>query len=129
MLKIVTDGIDRDDLSLVLDELVTEGARRMLLAGLEAEVADYVERHAGELDAAGRRLVVRNGRAEERTLVTGAGGLKLRAPRVHDRPRGATTRPSHRQPTVRPRPGSAPCTPARTVDESGSRKTKLSSSA
>jgi hypothetical protein len=26
------------------DELVTEGARRMLIAGLEVEVADYIER-------------------------------------------------------------------------------------
>jgi len=85
MLKIVTDGIDRDDLGLVLDELVAEGARRMLAAALEAEVAEYVERHTGELDEAGRRMVVRNGRAAERTLVTGAGGLRVRAPRIHDR--------------------------------------------
>ncbi len=88
MLKIVTDGIEGDDLGLVLDELVAEGARRMLVAALEAEVADYVERNQGELDDEGRRLVVRNGRAAERTLVTGAGGLSIRAPRVHDRREG-----------------------------------------
>jgi transposase-like protein len=88
MLKIVTDGIDRDDLAGGLDELVAEGARRMLVAALEAEVADYVERHVGEVDDEGRRLVVRNGRAAERTLVTAAGGLQLRAPRVHDRRQG-----------------------------------------
>jgi len=41
MLKIVPDDADRDDLSATLDELVAEGARRMLIAGLEAEVADY----------------------------------------------------------------------------------------
>jgi len=60
----------------------------MLVAALEAEVADYVERHTGELDDQGRRLVVRNGKARERTLVTGAGGLVVRAPRVHDRREG-----------------------------------------
>lgn len=90
MLKIVTDDVDRDDLtSSVLDELVTEGARRMLVTALEAEVADYIERHQQLVDAeSGHRLVVRNGRAEERTLVTGAGGLKIRAPRVHDKREG-----------------------------------------
>ena len=35
----------------------------MLVAALEAEVADYVERHIGELDDRGRRLVVCNGKA------------------------------------------------------------------
>ena len=89
MLKIVTDDVDRVDLSLLLDELVTEGARRMLLAALEAEVAEYVDRHQEMVDTeSGHRLVVRNGRAGERTLVTAAGGLKVRAPRVHDRREG-----------------------------------------
>lgn len=72
----------------MLDELVTEGARRMLVTALEAEVADYVARHVDEVDEKGRRLVVRNGKAGERTLVTGAGALKVRAPRVHDRREG-----------------------------------------
>lgn len=85
MLKIVADGVERDDLMSPLDELVAEGARRMLMAGLEAEVADYIERHQGLVDEVGHRLVVRNGRAVERSLVTGAGALKVEAPRVHDR--------------------------------------------
>jgi transposase-like protein len=88
MLKIVTDDTDRDDLAGVLDELVTEGARRMLVAALETEVADYVDRHHQVVDEAGRRLVVRNGKAKERTLVTGAGALQVRAPRVHDKREG-----------------------------------------
>ena len=88
MLKIVTDDTDRDDLAVTLDELVAEGTRRMLMAGLEAEVADYIERHQQLVDEAGLRLVVRNGKAAERTLVTGAGALKVRAPRVHDRREG-----------------------------------------
>ena len=88
MLKIVRDNADRDDLAATLDELVTEGARRMLMAGLEAEVADYIERHQLLVDAAGHRLVVRNGKAAERSLVTGAGALPVRAPRVNDRREG-----------------------------------------
>jgi transposase-like protein len=85
MLKIVHDDADRDDLAATLDELVAEGARRMLTAGLEAEVSDYIARHQGLVDEAGHRLVVRNGKAEERSLVTGAGALRIQAPRVNDR--------------------------------------------
>ncbi|MEA3502347.1 MAG: IS256 family transposase [Actinomycetota bacterium] len=88
MLKIVPDDAERGDLSATLDELVAEGARRMLMAGLEAEVADYIERHQGLVDEAGHRLVVRNGKAAERSLVTGAGALKVQAPRVDDRREG-----------------------------------------
>jgi hypothetical protein len=36
------------------DELVSEGALRMLMAGLETEVADYVEHHLGSVDEACR---------------------------------------------------------------------------
>jgi len=58
------------------------------MAGLETEVADYIERHLQLMDEAGHRLVVRNGRAAERNLVTGAGALAIRAPRVNDRREG-----------------------------------------
>ena len=88
MLKIVADDVDRDDLAVTLDELVAEGARRMLQAGLEAEVADYIERHTALVDEAGHRLVVRNGRAAQRSLMTGAGSLPVQAPRVNDRRHG-----------------------------------------
>jgi putative transposase len=70
-----------------LDAAVRDGAQRMLLAAVEAEVEEYVSRHARCVDEAGRRLVVRNGRARERTVVTGAGALRVRAPRVEDRRR------------------------------------------
>jgi hypothetical protein len=48
----------------LIDEIVRDGARRMLAAALEAEVAAYIAAHADQLDEHGRRLVVRNGRAE-----------------------------------------------------------------
>lgn len=68
-----------------LDEVLREGARRMLLSAIEAEAAAYVDSHRNEVDEQGRRLVVRNGNANERTVVSGAGTLKVRAPRVNDR--------------------------------------------
>jgi hypothetical protein len=40
---------------------------------------------AAETDAAGRRLVVRNGHHRPRTVVTAAGPVEVTAPRVNDR--------------------------------------------
>ena len=57
----------------LLDEVLHRGAHRMLLTVIEAEVADYIKAHRDELDEDGRRLVVRNGRARERTIVTPVG--------------------------------------------------------
>src|SRR5688572_29263012 len=69
----------------LIDEIVREGARRMLAAALEAEVAAYIAAHGGELDERGRRLVVRNGRAEPRQVLTAAGAVEVVAPRVNDK--------------------------------------------
>jgi putative transposase len=73
------------ELVVDLDELVREGARRMLAVALEEEVAAYVAAHAGELDEHGHRLVRRNGHARKRVLITGAGQVPVTAPRVDDR--------------------------------------------
>jgi transposase-like protein len=69
----------------VLDEIVRDGARRMLAAALESEVDTYVAAATGERDERGHALVGRNGKARARTVVTGAGALEVRAPRVNDR--------------------------------------------
>jgi putative transposase len=69
----------------LLDELVRDGARQMLAAALQAEVAAYIEGFADIRDDAGHRLVVRNGYHEERDVVTGAGAVTVTAPRVNDR--------------------------------------------
>ena len=69
----------------LLDEIVRDGARRMLAAALEAEVAAYIDAHVGEVDENGRRLVVRNGHHPERRISTAAGAVAVRQPRVNDR--------------------------------------------
>ena len=69
----------------LLDELVLDGARRMLAAALEAEVAAYIERHCREVDENGHRLVVRNGYRCVREVLTGAGAVAVTAPRVNDK--------------------------------------------
>ena len=71
-----------------LDELVREGARRMLLVALDVEVAVYLERYRGVRDERGHALVVRNGRARPRKVTVGAGTLEVAAPRVDDRREG-----------------------------------------
>jgi putative transposase len=71
-------------LATTLDELAQEGARRMILAALEAEVEEYRQRHRDARDARGHALVVRNGAARPRRLTVGAGTVTIQAPRVHD---------------------------------------------
>ena len=73
---------------LRLDEIVRAGAKKMLASALEAEVEDYIARHAWLRDADGRRLVVRNGVKTEREVLTGAGALRIRQPRIHDKRSG-----------------------------------------
>jgi len=75
----------------LLDELVRDGARAMLAAALQAEVAAYVDAHAGQVDEAGHRLVVRNGHHAEREVTTAAGAVPVRAPRVNDKRTDAET--------------------------------------
>ena len=87
MLKVMEKGALREasrDL-FELDEIALAGARRMLMAALKTEAADYVERHGDERDAEGRALVVHNGRSKGRKLTLGAGTVELKAPRVNDR--------------------------------------------
>jgi len=67
-----------------LTEVLKRGAQRLLATAIEAEVASYIEEHAGILDEKGHRLVVRNGYLPERTIQTGIGGVPIRQPRVQD---------------------------------------------
>jgi transposase-like protein len=85
MLSVIADDSARAELHTDLDELAREGARRMLAAALEAEVEAYLAAVAAERDEQGRRLVVRNGHAREREILTAAGAVAVQAPRVNDR--------------------------------------------
>jgi putative transposase len=85
MLSVATNEHAHTELNLDLDELVREGARRMLAAALEAEVDAYIAVHAGQKDEHGHRLVRRNGHAPARQLATAAGQIEVVRPRVDDR--------------------------------------------
>jgi transposase-like protein len=71
--------------SSLIDEIVRDGARRMLAAALRAEVDAYVAAFAAEVDADGRRLVVRNGYHQPRQVMTSSGAVEVVAPRVNDK--------------------------------------------
>jgi hypothetical protein len=71
--------------SSLIDQLVREGARQMLAAALQAEVAAYIGQFAEVRDEDGRRMVVRNGTAETRTVLTSAGAVEVTVPRVNDK--------------------------------------------
>jgi transposase-like protein len=73
------------DSSSLIDEIVREGARRMLAEALQAGVDAYIAAHAAERDANGRRLVVRNGCHQPREILTSAGAVEVTVPRVNDR--------------------------------------------
>ena len=86
MVQRTTDSISFP-VAPVLDSLtpiLRQGAQRMLAQAIEAEVTEYIERHADLRDAAGHRLVVRNGHKDEREIQTGIGPIPIKQPRVND---------------------------------------------
>jgi transposase-like protein len=89
MLKVVHDvesaNEDAGGSGSLLDEIVRDGARQMLASALAAEVAAYIDQFSDQVDEHGRRLVVRNGHHHERDVLTAAGAVSVRAPRVNDR--------------------------------------------
>ena len=94
MLELITAKTEGSEQSLVgtLDDLARAGAQRMIAAALQIEVDEYLARYRGERDAAGHALVVRNGRARPRPVLTGVGPVTITAPRVNDRRVVAGTR-------------------------------------
>jgi transposase-like protein len=82
--------------SSLIDQIVREGARKMLAAALQAEVDAYIAAFADERDAAGRRLVVRNGSHQPREILTTAGAIEVTAPRINDKRIDEATGERHR---------------------------------
>jgi putative transposase len=69
----------------VLETLIRTGARQVLQAALEAEIQEHLERYKTFVDEKGNRQIVRNGHQAERTVLTAAGPIPVRRPRVDDR--------------------------------------------
>ena len=81
VLKLIQPGAFDDQLTDVL----RNGARALLAQAVEAEVADFLGKHADLQTEDGRRRVVRHGHLPEREVMTGIGPVAVRQPRVRDR--------------------------------------------
>jgi putative transposase len=93
MLKLVHDAAadavdDPETMTVGLDELCRVAAQEMLTVALLAERRAYLDAHADVMDEGGRRMVVGNGYARERSVMTGAGMVDVKAPRVEDQREG-----------------------------------------
>jgi hypothetical protein len=75
---------DQPDGPGIVDQIIRRAAQQMLQKAIEEEVQEFVQRHEERRDGQGNRLVVRNGYQPARKIVTGAGALEVRPPRVRD---------------------------------------------
>lgn len=71
-----------------LTELLRDGARKMLVAAIEAEIQEFLMQHQGLRDEQGHARIVRNGYLPERSIQTGLGGIEVKVPRARDRAGG-----------------------------------------
>ncbi|WP_425129680.1 IS256 family transposase [Burkholderia seminalis] len=68
-----------------LDDLIQQGARRIIQQAIEAELATLLEQYSNVRTIDGRQAVVRNGYLPERQIVTAVGPVPVQVPKVRDR--------------------------------------------
>jgi putative transposase len=68
-----------------LQEVLREGARKMLAAAIETEIAIFIEQHSALQTEEGKAVVVRNGYLPQRPIQTGLGDIEVKVPKVRDR--------------------------------------------
>jgi len=73
------------EIGLSLDDLVRRGARQVIQQAIEAELAQLLEQYENVKMLHGKRTVVRNGYLPEREVLTGAGPVAVKVPKVRDR--------------------------------------------
>jgi len=76
---------DKAKAKSVLEEVIIEGARKMLKLALENEVEEFITKHSNLVDEDGKKIVSRNGYMPQREILTGIGPLTIKQPRVDDR--------------------------------------------
>jgi putative transposase len=86
IIKLIQPGNVDDQLT----EILRNGARALLAQAVEAEIADFLGKHADLKTADGHQRVVRHGYLPEREVMTGIGPVAVRQPRVRDREADAT---------------------------------------
>ena len=81
VIKLAQPGVFTDSLT----EVLRSGARALLTQAVEAEVAEFLAKHADLKTGRGQQRVVRHGHLPEREIMTGIGPVAVRQPRVRDR--------------------------------------------
>ena len=81
VIKLAQPGAFNDSLT----EILRSGARALLTQAVEAEVAEFLAKHADLKTETGQQRVVRHGHLPEREIMTGIGPVAIRQPRVRDR--------------------------------------------
>ena len=81
VIKLAQPGAFTDSLT----EILRSGARALLTQAVEAEVAEFLAKHADLKTETGQQRVVRHGHLPEREIMTGIGPVAIRQPRVRDR--------------------------------------------
>ncbi|MBU2582286.1 MAG: IS256 family transposase [Alphaproteobacteria bacterium] len=84
--RLIQPGTFDDQLTQVL----RNGAKALLAKAVEAEVADFLAKHAECKTEDGRQRVVRHGHLPEREVMTGIGPVAVRQPRIRDREAAAS---------------------------------------
>ena len=79
--KLIQPGAFEDPLT----EVLRNGARALLAQAVEAEVAEFLGKHADLKTGDGRQRVVRHGHLPERDVMTGIGPVAVSQPRIRDR--------------------------------------------
>jgi transposase-like protein len=82
---ITTVGATADEIKGAIERIAREGARKLFQAALEAEVEEHLNRYEHLKDAEGHQMVVRNGHAPRRVILTGVGPIAVRRPRIDER--------------------------------------------
>ena len=65
-----------------LEDILREGARKLLQQAIENEVAEHIERYKNLKDQSSRQMVKRNGYLPQRQIQTGLGAVEIKQPRV-----------------------------------------------
>ncbi len=73
------------EMGLTLDELVKRGARQVIQQAIESELAELLSSCSNVVTLQGKRAVVRNGFLPEREVLTAAGPIAVKVPKVRDR--------------------------------------------
>ncbi len=90
LIRLIQRGFFDDQVT----EILRNGARALLARVIEAEVADFLDKHADLKTGDSQQRVVRHGHLPEREVMTGIGPVAVRQPRVRDREAAADPGPT-----------------------------------